>query len=49
MVHAQWLEGDFWETAIKSSDCSPQQQRKMGLSAETVEGLTVTGIYFRVL
>ena len=33
-----------WETANKSAGRSPQEQRKMGLSAETIEGLIITGI-----
>ena len=48
---SQWLENDFlsylddWEAAIHSlTDLSKGEKNRMMLSAETLEGLRITGI-----
>ena len=51
---SQWLEGDFltyladWESAVKSSDHTALEKRKMCLSDETLQGIRMTGIYVHV-
>lgn len=51
----QWLEKDFltyisnWKSAIQKTDFEAKEKAKMGLSAETTEGLLITGkkiVYF---
>lgn len=49
MLKTQWLEKEFlkyiddWDSEIQKTDFEPKEKAKMGLSAETVEGLRITG------
>ena len=51
---SQWLEGDFLtyladrESAVKSSDHTALEKRKMCRSDETLQGIRMTGIYMYV-